>query len=168
MKILTTFIFIIILNACAFAQKTMRSANYGYTIEIPDAFVKKPIIVKNIDLKFANSKGSSIVVVVKKLPQDAVNADVAVLSSFTNGQLVEILSASLDDVKIIKRGLTQINGVKAYYVDITHGKGNSMLYGSNYCLFKGGSQYTVTTTCSPKDRSKIGIYFFRAVQSLSL
>jgi hypothetical protein len=47
-----------------------RSLKYSYSIEIPKGYSQEEIVGKNVDLKYVNDKGYSIVLVVKKLPKN--------------------------------------------------------------------------------------------------
>lgn len=79
-----------------------KSRKYSYSIEIPKGYSQQEIVGKNVDLKYVNDKGYSIILVVKKLPQNAKES-IDDMSTVSNDTWIKM--SPFSEMKIIKKDL---------------------------------------------------------------
>jgi len=92
--------------------KTVFGKKATYSISIPNNYVSKEAIGANVDMKYVNSEGASIVTVVKTLPAGVSESDIEQMNLQTNQEFKNNLEASgMQSITVIKRGLLEINGV---------------------------------------------------------
>ncbi|MCW3108270.1 MAG: hypothetical protein JWQ09_2776 [Segetibacter sp.] len=166
MRKITTLLTFILLTACLYAQvsfKTVYGKKANYSITIPSNYIVKEAIGANVDMKYVNSEGASIVTVVKTLPAEIKESDIEQMNLQTNQEFKDGLEATgLQNVTVIKRGLMDINGVRtsyAYYRD-------SELYYHSIMQFRKGKLINLTYTCENAKRETYMPYVFRVVNSL--
>ncbi len=144
-----------------------RSPKYLYSIEIPKGFSQMEIIGKNVDLKYGDEKGNSIIVIVKKLlPQE---------QAMTANDLLNIPNSywetnlQLPNVKIKKKGKVSVDYQDGMFLHYTskHDSESYTLYYTNYLFIFNGYQYCLTATCEDTDLAKMQPIFFRALQSFT-
>lgn len=158
----TFVLFLLVLRSNA--QHFFKSSQYGYTIEIPRGFIEKSATGKNVNLKATDRNGSSLIIVVKRLPIEAQGASPHDMNSLSNEQLRSSLSEYGDGVEILSKGTGYINGHPAFYIRYNHDE----LYTICYTLTKGAYLYSISANCSPSIKAHMGPYFFRAIQSFKM
>jgi hypothetical protein len=163
--------FLLILSCSSYYRITgqiHKSTNYGYQIEIPISYVKAQATGKNVDFKVVDQFGNSIIIVVKKLPIDALNSSVYELAEITNIEWEQSLSEFLPNPKFVKSGKSKLDNKEAFWIHYT----SQALYEEsvihiNYMVFFRGLQYTITATCDLNDLDKNMPTFMRAIQSIA-
>lgn len=143
--------------------KTVEGVKANYSLSIPSDYFKKDAIGANVDLKYVNSEGASIVTVIKNLPPDIKESDIDQLTNETDQEFIDGLeSTGLQNIEVIKRGLLIINGVTscfAYYKD-------NKLYYHTITQFRKGKLINLTYTCENDKRELYMPYIFRVINSL--
>lgn len=170
MKTLIQLTFLFLLSFSAYSQKWVKGHKYSYKIEAPVGFYEKTPTGANTDIALRDEGGNSIVIVVTRLPEQLRGTSAATaLSEVSNSDFVEMAEQSLDNVKLVKRGTLNINGVSSHYANVTHqsSTGGIVLYAENYYIWHNGYQYLVTLSCQPKNRDSVGANFYRAIRSFS-
>ncbi len=140
------------------------SGNKGnYTLEIPPQYYLKESIGANIDLKFVNPEGASIITVVKKLPDGLSENSIDAFNDISDEQLVDQFeSYGSENISIINRGLITINNVNSYFIYYTDG----VLYHHSVFQWKNGINLNFTYTCEYKNKASFMPYIFRVTNSL--
>lgn len=156
------FILILILGVnISFGQTKWNSKKYGYQVEIPEGFETANIIGVNVDVKAVHN-GNSIVIVVKKLPQDVENislweglGDLSEYASyFRNG-----LQEHMNTPKVMKYGKTLINNFDSFWIDYT--TDNGKYYYKNYMIKRGRYIYTITFFADKNSWNYYSPFWFR-------
>lgn len=149
----------------SFGQKifqTVKGNKANYTLTIPPGYSVKEKIGANIDLKYVNSEGASIITTVKKIPS-GVNFKIDDMDDANDEQIINQFEANgMENVTLIKRGLNTINNVKSYFMYYTDGT----LYYHTINQFKNGKIINLTFTCEYANKSTYMPYIFRVVNSL--
>ncbi len=142
-----------------------KSPKYSYSIEIPKGYSQEKIVGKNVDLKYVNDKGYSIVLVVKKLPQNE-KASIDDMLALSDDFWIKMSPYS--DMKIIKKGTVFVDNTKGFFMSYTAKEiiDKDPLYYNNYMFIKNGVIYTLTTTCKQEDIYDMRSVFFRVSNSL--
>ncbi|MBK8244231.1 MAG: hypothetical protein IPK88_12460 [Saprospiraceae bacterium] len=157
---------IILLHDCVTAQIKFHSVsgNKGnYTLDIPPNYYLKESIGANIDLKFVNPEGASIITVVKKLPDGLSENSINAFSDVSDQLLIDQYAASgLENISIIKRGFITINNIYSYFIYFTDG----VLYHHSITQWKNGINLNLTYTCELKLKTNYLPYIFRVTNSL--
>ena len=134
-----------------------------YSIEIPKYYTRKQNIGANVDLKFADSLGASIITVVKSIP-GATENDIHQMR-LTDDQIVaHYESEGAQNVKVIKTGFKPINGTDTYYMIYTDDK----MYHQSINLIKDGKLITLTYSCDVDRKDSYSPYIYRVINSLRL
>lgn len=169
MKIKFLFLFVSIffgLQNISTAQKsfqTVRGSKANYTLEIPSDYYSKEKIGANIDLKYVNSEGASVITTVKKLPDGVSDRQIDDMNDATDNQIINQLEANgMESVTLIKRGFLTINNVKSFFMYYTDGT----LYYHSITQFKNGKIINLTYTCEYQKKSSYMPYIFRVTNSL--
>jgi len=168
MKVLAIIV-LLSLNQIAFSQtksyKTFVSERYSYSIEHQTSFSQKEITGKNIDFKVADSKGNSIIVVVKKLMPHEEKATIDDILSIPASTWEDNLQ--LPNVKVIKKGVVYVDNQKGMFMHYTSEDlvKNYTLYYTNYFFYYKGYNYTLTATCDINNLAQMQSTFFRAMDS---
>jgi hypothetical protein len=156
----------LLLNNLVYSQvsfKKVQGNKANYSLTIPPDYFSREAIGANVDLKYADSEGASIVTVVKSLPSGVRESDIEQMALLSNQEVVDQLeSMGMQNITIIKRGFIVINGVRSYfsyYRDID-------LYYHTITQFRKGKIITLTCTCDNNRRSSYMPYIFRVVNSL--
>lgn len=143
--------------------KTVYGKKATYSISIPTSYVTKEAIGANVDMKYVNSEGASIVTVVKLLPTGVTESDIDQMNTPTNQEFKDQLEATgLQNITVIKRGFIDINGVRSYYAYYR----NTELYFHSIMQFRKGKLINLTYTCENEKRDMYMPYIFRVVNSL--
>jgi hypothetical protein len=170
MKSFILFLVLLLSLAQSFAQAeftTKSGKKASYTIEIPDNFIAKEAIGANIDLKFSDENGASIITVVKKLPSGITDGQIIEMSYPSDAAVKNQLEASgFEGVNIIKRGMTIVNGINTYYQYYTANINGTILYYHSLNQFKNEKQIVLTITCEYSKKFSYMPYIFRVVNSL--
>lgn len=142
-----------------------KSPKYSYSIEIPKGYGQEEIVGKNVDLKYVNDKGYSIVLVVKKLPQNE-KASIDDMLSLSDDFWIKMSPYS--EMKIIKKGTVFVDNTKGFFMSYTAKEviDKQPLYYSNYMFIKNGVIYTLTANCKKDDIYNMRSVFFRVSNSL--
>jgi len=142
-----------------------KSPKYSYSIEIPKGYSQQEIVGKNVDLKYVNDKGYSIILVVKKLPQDA-KGSIDDMSTVSNDTWIKM--SPFSEMKIIKKGSLFVDNTKGFFISYTAKEviDKEPLYYNNYMFIKNSVIYTLTTTCKQEDIYDMRSVFFRVSNSL--
>jgi len=139
------------------------STKAPYSIEIPEGYFEKKRIGVNVDMKYVDSRGASIVTVVKNLPPDIKESDISHLNSASDYEFSEEMAAmGLFNVVVIKKGFIIINGVKSSYV---YYRDNELYYHS-ITQFKRRKILNLTYTCEYENRDLYMPYVFVVVNSI--
>lgn len=169
MKFILIFFYfsnIILFQDCVTAQikfQTVSGNKGNYTLDIPPNYYLKESIGANIDLKFVNSDGASIITVVKKLPVGLAENFINAFNEVSDQQLVDQYESSgLENISILKRGFITINNVNSYFIYYTDG----VLYHHSIFQWKNGINLNFTYTCEYKNKALFMPYIFRVVNSL--
>lgn len=161
------FLLIGIVSMGQVSYSAERGKKANYTIEIPSTFVAKPVIGANVDLKFGNAVGASIVTVVRQLPVGMPDNFIKQLPNQTEYQAKEQMEASgLEDVTIIKRGIVVINGVESFYNYYTTKVDGVTLYYHSISQCVNRKMIVLTLTCEYSEKYSYMAYFNRVVNSL--
>lgn len=160
------FVLIFGLQNSLTAQKkfqTVRGSKADYTLDIPSGYSAEESIGLNIDLKYADKEGASIITTVKKLPRGVTDEQVVDLNNMTDKQIVNQLeSLGMENITIIKKGFLQINSMNSYFLYYTDGN----LYHHTLTQFKEGNIFNLTITCEYSKKSIYMPYIFRVINSL--
>lgn len=167
-----TYLFILLtfLSSSSFAQQqfiTIKGTKANYSIEVPKSYSQKSSIGKNVDLKYADYNGSSIVTVVKNLPSGVGDEQIKVLPLQPDYMFIEDLEADgMENVVIIKRGLKTINGVQSYYAYYNCIQNGTTIYNHTITQFKKGKLINLALTCSQAEKPSYMAIINRVANSL--
>ena len=165
-KLFITLIVFVSASSELYAQvsfKTVRGTKANYSISIPTNYVSKDAIGANVDMKYVNSEGASIVTVIRTLPSGVTESDLDQMNIPTNQEFKDQLEATgLQNITVIKRGFMDINGVRSYYAYYK----DTELYFHSIMQFRKGKLINLTYTCENAKRETYMPYIFRVVNSL--
>lgn len=150
------------------AQNIWKSTKYKYQVEIPKGFKIAPATGVNIDFK-AVKNNSSIVIVVKKLPQEAGNLTIWQILGDLDEYAVYFQAGAQEHFntpKVIKYGKTKINNLDAFWLDYT--TDNGINYYKNYFLKKGNYSFTITFFSDVNDWNTYSTTWFRFKEQIKL
>ncbi len=161
---MTLFVLFFQLTAIAQAEfQRVKGEKANYSIEIPDGYVPRSSIGANIDLKYINSEGASIITTVRRLPAGTTDDQISEMNGGSDYQIEEQFAANgLTNTKIIKRGFMTINGRKSHYMHYTNGE----LYFHSVNQIRSGFLVNLTYTCEYAKKDLYMPYIFRVVNSL--
>ena len=146
--------------------QNFKSSKYGYQIEIPKNYNLKESIGKNIDFKAINTFGSSVIIVVKKLPAELNSYSAKDMNETPKEEMENSLSEYMPNPKFIKSGLSKLDTEDAFWYHYTSNQGNEpKMYHINYSTCVKGFIYVLTCSCLQKDLDSNMPTFIRAVQS---
>lgn len=150
----------------SFAQKTfqtIRGNKANYTIEVPSDYIAKEKIGANIDLKYVNAEGASIVTTVRTLPNGVTDDQISEMGKLSDEEVVNQIEANgMENVTLIKRGFLTINNVNSYFMYFSDGT----LYYHSINQFKKGKIINLTITCEYSKKASYMPYIFRVTNSL--
>jgi hypothetical protein len=127
-------------------KETYSSLAHGYTVTIPKSFWKETLTRKNIDLKFVDDYGSSILFhVTDRLPEE----DELDGHSYSKEGLEAGIRPLFPNFKIDRTEKTTVGGQKAFVAESTGG-GSSKLKELNCYLYYKDKAYLIT--CSSEIR----------------
>lgn len=161
-----TIALISLFNVQIFSQvtfKTVQGSKANYSISIPSNYYVKDAIGANVDIKYANSEGASIVTVVRTLPSGVKESDIDQMSIPSNQEFIDQLEGNgMQNITVIKRGFIEINGVRSYFAYYR----DTELYYHTITQFRKGKLINLTYTCENAKRETYMPYIFRVVNSL--
>lgn len=161
-----TILFVSLFNLQVFSQvtfKTVQGYKANYSITIPSNYFTKDAIGANVDLKFANSEGASIVTVVRTLPNGVKESDIDQMNIPSDQDFIDQLEANgMQNITVIKRGFIDLNGVRSYFAYYR----DTELYYHTITQFRKGKLINLTYTCENVKRETYMPYIFRVVNSL--
>ena len=143
--------------------KTIRGYKADYSISIPEKYFPRQAIGANIDIKYANSEGASIITVVKNLPAGIDEGDIKQMNSPTDQEFVDVLESSgMQNVSVIKRGFMVINGVNSYFAYYREAE----LYHHTVTQYRKGKSIHLSYTFDYSKKGSYMPYVFRVINSL--
>lgn len=163
-------ILLTLFSTITFAQQqftTVKGIKANYSIEVPNSYIKKSIIGKNVDLRYSDNNGSSIVTVVKNLPSGVSDEQIKVLPLQPDYMFIEDLEADgMENVVIIKRGMKIINGIQSYYAYYNCMQNGSTIYNHTITQFRKGKLINLAVTCNQNEKSTYMAIINRIANSL--
>lgn len=140
----------------------------NYQIEIPTTFKSdENKIGPNVDLKFGDLMGISLVTVVKKLPNGVRDEQLKEMAEITDEQFVYLTEADgFENVKLISRHFKSINAITSYVIQYTAWSIDETIYFYNVNQFYKGKMFAMTFTCSYSKKYNLLPYINRIVNSL--
>jgi len=144
--------------------KTVNGLKANYSLSIPSEYFPKASIGSNVDLKYTNSDGASIVTVVTMAPTGTSEKDLQQMANASNQELIRQLEATgLENILIINKGLRQINGVTSYYGYYR----STILYHHVITQLVKGKIISLTYTCEYRLKDSYMPYINRVSNSLT-
>lgn len=142
-----------------------KSPKYSYSIEIPKGFISKDYIGKNVDFKYFDAKGNSIVIVVKRLLPKEEGLNIDDLLEIPNSDWEANLQ--MTNLVVKKKGIVYLDNQKGMFLHYTakDDTKNYTIYYTNYFFIYNKHMYVLTAACEDTDLVEMGATFFRALQS---
>ena len=137
------------------------SQKYNYSIEIPESFTKEVGIRPHIDLKFADSFGSSIIVTVVKRQAAEYNITA---HDFNKEQIENQFKNAMPNVAIMAVKKLYIGGERAFLFEQEGAYEN--LKSLNCFLYHDDAAYNISATCEKYRFENYKKLFWTAIQSL--
>ncbi len=135
----------------------------SYKISVPSSYTLRQAVGANVDLKYVNNQGFSIVTVIKKGPPGIKPDDIKFIVEQTNYDIKEGLEATgLSNLTILNKGITEINGHPTAFIYYTDGE----LYFHAITQFRKGNIANLTFTCTLREKNSNLAYIYRVVNSL--
>jgi hypothetical protein len=144
-----------------YSQTKWFSTRFNYSIEIPQGFTQTTAVGSNVDFK-ATKQLSSIVIVVKTLPQEFVSYRIWELLGDLQTFGPEWESGAkeyMNNPKFFKYGKTTLGNLETFWFD--YSTSNPQLYSKNYQTKKGARLYTITLTCPENEYNYYSSIWFR-------
>lgn len=162
------FIIFLFYIQSANAQTIWKSTKYNYKVEIPKGFKIASATGVNVDFK-AVKNNSSIVIVVKKIPQEAKDLSIWQILGDLDEYAVYFQTGAqehFNSPKVIKYGKTKINNLDVFWIDYT--TDNGLCYYKNYFLKKGNYSFTITFFSDRNDWNYYSTTWFRFKEQIKL
>jgi hypothetical protein len=164
---ISVFVLIFLISTNANAQMIFNKVfgkKASYSIEVPKQYYLKEAIGANVDIKYIDSYGASVITVVKKLPSDIRESDIYHMNDQSDYEFIDEMEAmGMQNISLIKRGLIYFNGVKSYYAYYR----DLDLYYHSITQFKKGKNFNLTYTCAYQQKDSYMPYIFRVVNSIN-
>ena len=145
------------------AYKKVYGKKASYSVSIPAEYTPKKSVGENIDLNFIDSKGASIIVVIRQLPSGISEKNINDMLLIPENDFVNDLEAmGLENVTILKRGIRNINNVDSYYSYFT----SNILYHHSIAQFRNGKLINLQFSCPKSLKDVYMPHIFRVVNSL--
>jgi len=158
-----SFTFISITSFGQISFKTVSGNKDRYSITIPQNFFEKESIGANVDLKFSDKFGNSIITVVKRGPSGIKPNDVKIFKDQSDYEIIKGIEASgLSNLSLINRGFTYINDYPTYFIYYTNGE----MYFHSIVQFHRGNIVNFSYNCSLTEKDLHLPYIFRVINSL--
>jgi hypothetical protein len=163
-------LFLLILNLFSLCNltaqvsfKTVYGKKAKYSLSIPSNYVIKSAIGANVDIKYADKYGASIITVVRNMSAGVLDSDIDQLNEASDWEVKSSLeSTGLQNVTIINKGYIYINGRKSFFVYYK----DYNLYYHTITQFRKGKLINLTYACKNSRRDSYMPYIFRVVNSL--
>lgn len=152
----------------SFSQTLWKSNKYGYTVEIPKGFSTAAAIGANVDFK-AVKDGNSIVIVVRKLPDEVRNVSVWEIFGNLDDYVLEWQAGSkehFNNPKVVKYGKTKIQNLDSFWMDYT--TDNGVYYYKSYSLKKGNLFFAITFFSTSRDWNYYSPQWFRFKEQIKV
>ena len=163
-KLIISFLFLLPFIPSSIAQikfRTVKGIKANYTIEIPPNFQNQVKIGANVDLKYANDQGVSIVTTVVKLP---IYEKIEDLGNITTSDLINFFkSKGKENISIISNGFFLLNGAKTHYMYYR----DEILYYHSISQYVQGKCINLTFTCKYTDKTNYMPMLYRVVNSFN-
>lgn len=135
----------------------------NYKISIPEDYSRKEAVGANVDLKFVNNQGYSIVTVVKTGPAGLKSSDIEFMANASDYDVKKGLEATgLSNITILNKGLIEINDYPSGFIYYTDGD----LYFHAITQFRKGKVINLTFTCTLSERNSNMAYIYKVINSL--
>ena len=160
-----------------FAQDDDYWIAYGkrmnYELEVPCRFNYKKPVGKNIDLNFVDDRGNNINVLIVSFPGLTEKITIHGLASIPDELFVEDMEGiGLNNVRVIKRGITRYGGREYYFAYYTTsasgGNGKSAHYHHQISQIKDNTMVTLSYSCDPIRKDREMPYIYRVMQSFKI
>lgn len=166
LKIVYTFLTFTLLYLTTIAQVPFDKV-YGnkgtYFIEVPKRYFPMSAVGANVDIKYSNDEGASIITVVKNLPSNVRESDINHMNDVSNYEFIEQMeSMGMQNISVIKRGFIYINGVKSHYAYYR----DDLLYYHSITQFKKRKILNLLYTCEYHKKDLYMSYIFRVMNSI--
>ncbi len=165
MKKISSLLLTIVIICSSFFQiefKTIQGTKANYTISVPSTYKISSAIGKNVDIKFIDDNGASIITVLKKL-SGIQEKDIEIMGAQSDSEIKTQLEATgLQNITVINKGFTYVNDVKSFFI---YYKNNS-LYFHQISQFRKGNILTLTYACFNSQRDSYMPYIYRVANSI--
>jgi len=151
-----------------FSQTNWESTRYNYSIEIPRGFSPTSAVGSNVDFK-ATKGLSSVVIVVKKIPQEYASYSIwdMIGDLETFGEEWESGAKEyIDNPRFLKYGKTSLSNLETFWYDYT--SDNPTLHYKCYQTIKGNIFYTITLTCPKGEYNNFSSVWFRFKEKMKI
>lgn len=163
------FIILVLYFNLSNSQTIWKSVSYNYQVEIPKGFKIKQATGANVDFKVGNNAGNSIVIVVKKMPDEYKNQTIYQVLGDLEGYVdywKQGANEMFNTPKLIKYGKTKVNNYDAFWLDYT--TDNDTYYYKNYSIKKGDLIFAVTFFSTKEDWNYYSAIWFRFKEQMKL
>jgi ribosomal protein L30E len=145
------------------SYRTVKGIKSNYSLTIPSNYNKKETIGTNVDLKFVNQEGASIIIIVKNIPNTNSKNDITQMNNISNEEFVNELSfGGTEEVEILKRNFTLINNVNSFILDYK----DSELYTHSVMQYRNGKSILLIYSCPVNKKSTYLPYIYKVSNSL--
>jgi len=163
-------LFLLILNLFSLCNlnaqvsfKTVYGKKANYSLTVPSNYVVKSATGANVDIKYADKYGASIITVVRNMSAGVSDSDIDQLNEASYLDIKESLeSTGLQNITVINKGFVYINGRKSFFVYYK----DYNLYYHTITQFRKGKLINLTYACKNSRRDTYMPYIFRVVNSL--
>lgn len=163
------FLYLILFYNFSYCQTNWKSIKYNYQVEIPKGFKIIQATGANVDFKVGNSAGNSIVIVVKKIPNEYKNHTIyqvlGNLKDYAN-YWKQGANEMFNTPKLIKYGKTKINNYDAFWLDYT--TDNNTYYYKNYSIKKGDLIFAITFFSTNSEWNYYSAIWFRFKEQMKI
>lgn len=155
------------------AYWTAYGKRMNYEVEVPSRFYYKKPVGKNIDLNFVDDRGNNINVLIVSFPGLTEKVTILDLASIPDELFVEDMEGiGLNNVRVIKRGITWYGGREyyfAYYTSAISGTyGKSIQYHHTISQVRGNTMIMLSYHCDFNEKTSEMPYIYRVMQSFKV
>jgi hypothetical protein len=165
MKQLLIFLVAVSFHGRAHTQitfSTVKGKKANYSLSIPPGYQSKESIGANVDIKYVDGEGASIITVVRTLSSNVTNQDIRQMAQLSDADFKDQLESNgMENITVVKRGITEINGVTTYYAYYR----DDRLYFHTITQSRFGKIINLTYTCEYARKDQYMPYIFRVVNS---
>lgn len=128
------------------AQNTFISVRYGYSIDMPSGYSKESIESETMDAKYVSRKGSSVIVIVRKILANDPTS-IKNLTETPNSQW-----ETIPGTKVVKKGTKYIGSLNVFYLQTTdESQPDYTLKLTHYFIIRNKKVYIIAATCDKND-----------------